>query len=232
MKDVVLEIQPGQQVGIVGRSGSGKSTLARLLLGLYPTTSGRNSLRRRGIFVNLDVTSLRRQFGIVTQRPYLFGSTIRDNIALTDPQISLEAVVNAAKLACIHDDIATMPMGYQTTILEGGASLSGGQQQRVALARALANRPAILLLDEATSDLDTVTERMVYGNLSSLRCTTIVIAHRLSTIISADLILVMEGGRIVERGTHDELMALSGVYRQLVDVQLRLGVGGERATPI
>jgi ABC transporter len=130
-------------------------------------------------------------------------------------------VVEAAKLACIHDDIVAMPMGYETLLVDGGASLSGGQQQRIALARALAHRPTILLLDEATSDLDSVTERLVHRNLSALGCTRIVIAHRLSTIVDADLILVMEDGRIVQQGTHDELMVLPGAYRQQVTAQLR-----------
>jgi hypothetical protein len=132
-----------------------------------------------------------------------------------------QAVVEAAKLACIHDDIVAMPMGYETLLVDGGASLSGGQQQRIALARALAHRPTILLLDEATSDLDGVTERMVHRNLSALGCTRIVIAHRLSTIVDADLILVMEDGRIVQQGTHDELMLVPGAYRQQVTAQLR-----------
>jgi ATP-binding cassette, subfamily B, bacterial len=218
LTDVSLEVQPGQQVGIVGRTGSGKSTLAHLLLGMYPPTSGR-ILFDGSDLAGLELQSLRRQIGIVTQRPYLFGATIRQNIALSNPGMPQEMVVDAAKLACIHDEIVAMPMGYDTPLVDGAASLSGGQQQRIALARALAHRPTILLLDEATSDLDSVTERKVQHNLSTLGCTRVVIAHRLSTIADADLILVMDEGRIVQRGTHDELMALPGAYREQVVAQ-------------
>jgi ATP-binding cassette, subfamily B, bacterial len=220
VKDVSLEVQPGQLLGIVGRSGSGKSTFAHLLLGLYLPTSGRILFDGREL-TELDFRSLRSQIGIVTQRPYLFGATIRQNIALSNPAMPHQAVVDAAKLACIHDDIVAMPMGYETLLVDGGASLSGGQQQRIALARALAHRPTILLLDEATSDLDGVTERLVHRNLSALGCTRIVIAHRLSTIVDADRIVVMEDGRIVQHGTHEELMVLPGAYRQQVRAQLR-----------
>jgi ATP-binding cassette, subfamily B, bacterial len=223
--DVSLEVKPGQWLGIAGRSGSGKSTLAHLLLGFYIPTSGRINFDGMDL-AKLEVYSLRRQLGVVTQRPYLFGSTIRENIALTNPAVPFEAIVEAAKLACIHDDIMSMPMGYDTLLLDAGASLSGGQQQRIALARAFVHRPAILLLDEATSDLDSLTERMVLNNLNSLGCTTIVIAHRLSTIRNADHILVMEAGRIVEQGTHNELISTSGAYRQLVDAQAGLDVAG------
>jgi ABC-type bacteriocin/lantibiotic exporter with double-glycine peptidase domain len=216
VQDVSLEVEPGHRLGIVGRSGSGKSTLAHLLLGFYAPSSGQILFDGMDLS-GLEVHSLRRQLGIVTQRAYLFGSSIRENITLADLEISFDAVVEAAKLACIHDEIMAMPMGYDTPLLDGGASLSGGQQQRIALARALAHRPAILLLDEATSDLDTVTERMILEHLDSLDCTTIIIAHRLSTIRNADQILVMDQGRVVERGTHDDLMALSGAYRELVD---------------
>jgi ATP-binding cassette, subfamily B, bacterial len=220
VEDVSLEVEPGQQLGIAGRSGSGKSTLAHLLLGMYPPTSGRILFDGSNL-AELELKSLRRQIGIVTQRPYLFGATIRQNIALSNPAMNHEMVVEAAKLAGIHDEIVAMPMGYETPLVDGGASLSGGQQQRIALARALAHRPTILLLDEATSDLDSVTEQMVHHNLSTLGCTRIIIAHRLSTIVNADLILVMEEGRIVQRGTHDELMALPGAYREQVVAQLR-----------
>jgi ABC-type bacteriocin/lantibiotic exporter with double-glycine peptidase domain len=130
--------------------------------------------------------------------------------------VPLEAVERAARLACIHDDIAAMPMGYETILADGAASLSGGQRQRIALARATVRLPRILLLDEATSALDALTERQVYGNIGALECTAIVIAHRLSTIVDADVILVMDDGKIVEQGCHAELMAVRGRYHELV----------------
>src|SRR5919198_4084426 len=218
VEDVSLEVEPGRTLAIVGRSGSGKTTLGRLLLGLYRPESGR--ILYDGIdLAELEARSVRTQLGIVTQRPYLFGTSIRENIALTDPSLHLDAVVRAAKLACIDDDIAAMRRAYETIMVDGGASLSGGQRQRVALARALAHSPSILLLDEATSELDALTERVVYNNIAGLGCTRIVIAHRLSTIAGADLIIVMEGGRIVERGTHEELLELRGRYHELVASQ-------------
>jgi ABC-type methionine transport system ATPase subunit len=224
VKDVSLEVQPGELLGIVGRSGSGKSTFAHLLLGLYLPTSGRILFDGREL-TELDFRSLRGQIGIVTQRPYLFGATIRQNIALSNPAMPHQAVVDAAKLACIHDEIVAMPMGYDTPLVDAGASLSGGQQQRIALARALAHRPTVLLLDEATSDLDAVTERMVHRNLRALGCTRIVIAHRLSTIVDADTILVLDQGKIVEHGKHDELVRRDGHYARLVRHQLEHGDG-------
>jgi ABC-type bacteriocin/lantibiotic exporter with double-glycine peptidase domain len=215
---VSLEIQPGQHIGIVGRSGSGKSTLAHLLLGLYRPTSGH--IEFDGLDLGgLDAGSIRRQLGIVTQRPYVFASSVRENIALTNPELPLEVIVEAAKIACVHDDIAAMPMGYDTPLHDGGASVSGGQRQRIALARALVHRPSILLLDEATSELDTVTEQKIYANLDVISSTTIVIAHRLSTIRNADLILVMDQGRIVEAGTHEQLVSCQGAYTALVHAQ-------------
>jgi ABC-type bacteriocin/lantibiotic exporter with double-glycine peptidase domain len=218
LSHVCLEIEPGQHIGIVGRSGSGKSTLAHLLLGLYQPTSGRIEYDGQDL-AGFDTGSVRRQLGIVTQRPYLFGSSVRENIALTNPELPLEAVTEAARIACVHDDIAAMPMGYDTELHDGGASVSGGQRQRIALARALVHRPSILLLDEATSELDTVTEQKIYTNLDAISSTTIVIAHRLSTIRNADLILVMDQGRIVETGTHDQLLARQGAYSALVEAQ-------------
>jgi ABC-type bacteriocin/lantibiotic exporter with double-glycine peptidase domain len=218
VEDVSLEVEPGRTLAIVGRSGSGKTTLGRLLLGLYQPESGR--ILYDGIDLGeLEARSVRTQLGIVTQRPYLFGTSIRQNIALTDPSLDLDAVVRAARLACIDEDIAAMRMAYETIMVDGGASLSGGQRQRIALARALAHSPSILLLDEATSELDALTERAVYNNIADLGCTAIVIAHRLSTIAGADLIIVMEGGRIVERGTHEELLELRRRYHELVASQ-------------
>jgi len=218
--DVSVRIQPGQLVAIVGRSGSGKSTLARLLLGLYEPQAGR-VLYDGADLRDLEVRSVRRQLGIVTQESYVFGTSVRDNIALAAPGIGQDDVARAARLACIEADIHAMTMGYATVLVEGGASLSGGQRQRLVLARALAHRPSILLLDEATSALDTITEATVYQNLASLDSTCIVIAHRLSTISRADTIVVMDGGKLIEMGTHQELLALAGYYQELVSGQVQ-----------
>ncbi len=218
VRNVSLDIFPGQHVGVVGRSGSGKSTLAHLLLGLYRPTDGQILFDGQDL-AELDARSIRRQLGIVTQHPYVFGSSIRHNIALTDPDLPMEAIAEAARLACIDTDIEAMPLRYETPLHDGGSSLSGGQRQRIALARALVSRPAILLLDEATSELDTVTEESVYRNLAAIRSTTIVIAHRLSTIRNADLIIVMDDGRVAESGNHDELLALGGVSSALAHAQ-------------
>lgn len=220
VREVSVDIEPGSFVALVGSSGAGKSTLAKLLLGLYQPTAGQ--IFFDGIELgSLDLRSVRNQLGIVTQQPYLFGTSVRANIALTDPGLAMPRIVQAAKLAHIHDDVMAMPMAYDTLIADGGASLSGGQRQRIALARALVQRPAILLLDEATSNLDSVTERDIQLELANLRCTRIVIAHRLSTILEADVILVMEQGRVIERGTHHQLLANPGVYRQLIAAQVQ-----------
>jgi ABC-type bacteriocin/lantibiotic exporter with double-glycine peptidase domain len=218
-RDVSVEIRPGQLVAIVGRSGAGKSTLANLLLGMYLPNSGR--ILYDGVdLTELDLRSVRQQVGIVLQNPALFSSSIRSNITLADPNLSLEAVVEAARLAHIHDEILAMPMGYETLLLDRGTSLSGGQRQRLALARALVRKPAILLLDEATSALDAITESKVHHALAAIQCTRIVIAHRLSTIMGADLILTLDNGVLVESGTHEQLLARGGVYAALVSAQL------------
>lgn len=222
LRDVSLTIRAGQMVAIVGRSGSGKSTLARLLVGLYRPTSGH--IRYDGAELqSLDLRSLRSQMGIVMQSSYLFGGTLREVLSVADPGVPLERVIEAARLARIHDDIASMPMAYETGVIDGGQSFSGGQRQRLAIARALLNRPRVILLDEATSALDSQTERDVQAAIESLGITRIVIAHRLSTVVRADQILVLEDGVIVERGTHEELLAANGAYAQMVAAQRKKG---------
>jgi ABC-type bacteriocin/lantibiotic exporter with double-glycine peptidase domain len=217
--DVSVCIEPGQTVAIVGASGSGKTTLAHLLLGLYQPGRGRVFHDRLDL-ATLDVRTVRGQLGMVIQDPYLFGVSIRQNIAFTHPAAEFGTVQRAARLACIADDIEAMPMGYDTMLVDGGASLSGGQRQRLALARALVGSPRILLLDEATSALDAITETAVYANLATLDATIIVVAHRLSTIVGADQILVMDHGHLVEHGTHHTLIRRGGLYTQLVAAQL------------
>ncbi|MBN1204473.1 MAG: peptidase domain-containing ABC transporter [Myxococcaceae bacterium] len=220
VKDVSVRIEPGQFVAIVGRSGAGKSTLANLLLGLYLPTSGR-VLYDDADLADLDLQSVRSRMGVVPQEPAFFSTTLRANIALRDPTLPLERITEASKLARLHEDVLAMPMGYDTPLVDRGASLSGGQRQRLALARALVHNPAVLLLDEATSALDAITEGRVQEALASLRCTRIVIAHRLSTVVDADLILVMDDGQLVEAGRHEELLLKRGVYAELVRAQLQ-----------
>lgn len=220
VRDVSIDIAAGQTVAIVGRSGSGKSTLGKLLLGLYEPEAGEvryDGAPARG----LDRHLLRRQLGVVLQEPVLFSGSIRENIAFNDPGVALERVVVAARMAEIHEDVTRMPMGYETPLSEGGAGLSGGQRQRIALARALLHRPAALFLDEATSHLDVATEAAVDRHLRDLACTRIIIAHRLSTVRDADAIIVMEAGQVVERGTHEELLALDGAYAALCESSVR-----------
>jgi ATP-binding cassette subfamily B protein len=220
VRNVSLEIEPGTSVAIVGKSGSGKSTLAKLLLGLYLPTEGEIYYDDHNL-TELDLGAVRRQLGIVPQTPYIFASSMRSNIALGNPRVPMARIEEAARLACIHDVIAALPMSYETLVGAGGGSLSGGERQRLALARALVHEPAILLLDEATSALDTKTETQVMANLERMRSTRIIIAHRLSTIVNADVILVMSEGRIVEQGSHETLMAQHGYYHDLISAQTR-----------
>lgn len=220
LNDLSLTIEKGSQVAIVGRSGSGKSTLARLLVGLYTPTEGRILMDGEDL-AHWDLGSVRRQIGFVSQTPFLFASSLRNNISMSDPGIPLPEIQWAAETACVHDDIMEMPLKYGTPVTSGGASLSGGQRQRIAIARALLRHPPILVLDEATSHLDTLAERRLHRNLAKLDATRIVIAHRLSTVIDSDLILVVDRGQIVERGTHAELVRGDGLYADLVRGQDR-----------
>jgi ABC-type bacteriocin/lantibiotic exporter with double-glycine peptidase domain len=215
VQDVSLDIPPGASVALVGPSGSGKSTLLNLLSGLYKPTTGAIAYDGRPLH-DMDLRGVRQQIGVVPQHPFIFGGTMRENIALGAPHAQLDRISAAAKLACLHDDVAAMPMTYDTVISDGGGSLSGGQRQRVAIARAILRNPTLMLLDEATSALDNQTEARVIDNLEKLRCTRITVAHRLSTIRNADLIVVMDKGRVVETGTYTELAARGGLFAQLL----------------
>jgi ATP-binding cassette, subfamily B, bacterial len=215
VRDVSLDIPPGTAVALVGPSGSGKSTLLNLLAGLYKPVGGEIAYDGKSLR-DMDVRAVRQQIGVVPQHPFIFGGTMRENIALAAPGATLDRIAHAAKLACLHDDVAEMPMTYDTVISDGGGSLSGGQRQRVAIARAIVRNPTLMLLDEATSALDNATEAKVIENLEKLRCTRITVAHRLSTIRNADLIVVMDKGKVVEQGTHAQLAAGGGLYAQLL----------------
>ncbi len=221
LRGISLSIRPGEIIGVVGRSGSGKSTLTRLLQRLYVPERGRVLVDGMDLAM-ADVSSLRRQIGVVLQDNMLFNRSIRENIALTDAGAPLEAVMQAARLAGAHDFILELPEGYDTLVGEHGASLSGGQRQRIAIARALMGNPRILIFDEATSALDYESERIVQQNMKAI-CkgrTVIIIAHRLSAVRDAHRILVVDRGQIVEQGSHAELLTLqTGHYSRLHRLQ-------------
>jgi ATP-binding cassette, subfamily B, bacterial len=224
-RGVDLLVQPGRLAALVGASGAGKTTISYLVPRLYDPTRG--VVRLDGADLrDLTQESIAEAVGMVTQESYLFHATIRDNIAFGRPDATPEQVEAAARAANIHDRIMEFDDGYDTVVGERGYSLSGGEKQRVAIARVLLKDPRILVLDEATSALDTVSERLVQAALVALMAgrTTIAIAHRLSTIRSADIIFAMDHGRIVESGTHSELLAIDGVYARLYKEQFSDGI--------
>ena len=221
IKDATFDIPRGSVVAVVGGTGSGKTTLANLLARFYDPASG--SVKLDGLDLRqMDIGDLRDLVGVVTQETVLFNDTVFANIAYGSPSATREQVIDAAKMANAHEFIVSQPEGYDRVVGEKGFALSGGERQRVAIARAILKNPPILILDEATSALDTVTERLVQDAINKLMAnrTTFAIAHRLSTIRNADLILVMDKGVIIERGTHEQLFAAGGAYRKLCDMQM------------
>lgn len=216
--DLSLKIKPGQYVAIVGKTGCGKSTLLRLLLGFEKPQKGAIYYDGRDMGT-LDLKSLRKKIGVVTQNGKLFQGDIYSNIIISAPYLSVDDAWKAAEIADIADDIRAMPMGMHTIISEGAGGISGGQKQRLMIARAVAPNPKILMFDEATSALDNITQKKVSEALDSLKCTRIVIAHRLSTIKQCDRIIVLDGGKIVEDGTYEELLEKQGYFHELVERQ-------------
>jgi ATP-binding cassette subfamily B protein len=221
LSDINLRVEPNQVVALIGPTGSGKTSLVNLIPRFYDVSDGRVLVDGMDVR-EMDLVTLRRQIGIVLQTSLLFSDTIKANIAYGRPEATMEEVIEASKAAQAHEFIDGFTNGYDTIVGERGVTLSGGQRQRVAIARALLMDPRILILDDSTSSVDTQTERLIQAALDTLMegRTTFVIAHRLSTVRRADVILVMDDGRILERGTHEELLRGGGLYKEIHDLQL------------
>jgi ATP-binding cassette subfamily B protein len=224
LDDISFEALPGQLVALVGPSGAGKTTTTYLIPRLYDVDAGAVRIDGRDVR-QIRLESLGRVIGMVTQETYLFHNTVIENLRYARPDATMDQIESAARAAAIHERILELPDGYDTVVGERGYKLSGGEKQRVAIARVLLKDPRILILDEATSALDTVSERLIQQALARLMegRTTIAIAHRLSTILRADQILVFQHGRIVERGTHAELLRHEGLYARLYQEQFAAG---------
>ncbi|MYB92445.1 ABC transporter ATP-binding protein [Candidatus Poribacteria bacterium] len=220
LKDINLHVQPGEMIGLVGHSGAGKSTLINLICRFYTPDSGRLEIDGEDI-KQIDLKDLRRQIGVVLQDPYLFSGSIAENIAYAHPDAAMVDIIAAAKAANAHEFIVKFPDGYDTEVGERGGSLSGGERQRISIARAILHNPRILILDEATSSVDVETEKKIQQAIDRLvqNRTTFAIAHRLSTLRNADRLFVIEKGKGVECGSHEELMAQKGIYYKLVETQ-------------
>jgi len=218
--DVSFTIPAGRTIAVVGPSGSGKSTLARLLFRFYDVSGGRITIDGQDLRA-VQQTSVRAAIAIVPQDTVLFNDSIEYNIAYGHPGATHDEIVAAAKLAQVHDFVTALPEGYATPVGERGLKLSGGEKQRVAIARAILKNPRILIFDEATSALDSASEKLIQAELEQISAdrTTLTIAHRLSTIVGADQILVLADGRIIERGTHVELLAAEGAYARMWALQ-------------
>jgi ABC-type multidrug transport system fused ATPase/permease subunit len=216
LEDVDLELEPGRTVALIGHTGSGKTSLASLIPRFYDVGQGRVEIDGADVR-EVTLYSLRRVIGVIPQDPFLFSATVRENLAFGRPEATEAELVHAARLAQAHEFIERLPDGYDTVIGERGITLSGGQRQRLAIARALVLDPRILILDDATASVDAATEAKIrLGLREAMRGrTTVIIAHRLSTIALADEIVVLEGGRVIGRGDHDELVGTSAVYREI-----------------
>jgi ABC-type bacteriocin/lantibiotic exporter with double-glycine peptidase domain len=225
VRSLSFSIPANFKTAIVGGTGSGKSTVLNLLLGLAVPDEG--EILFDGIPIEeVDLAHLRAQVGVVLQDITLFRGSIRENVTLGAPNVSHDQILQAAKLARIHDEIASLPMAYETMLSDNGANFSGGQRQRFALARALLLNPKLLVLDEATSHLDVQIEQEIEATISSLRCTRVVVAHRLSTIANADQILVLDHGQLVEKGTHHRLLQQQGIYGRLMATHVHSQMSG------
>jgi len=221
LHNITFDIEPGQQVALLGATGSGKSTLVNLIPRFYDVSGG--SITVDGMDVRVwQPEALRRRIGVVLQQTTLFSGTVRENIAYGRPETSLEEIIAAAKAAQAHDFISAMPAGYDALVKERGANLSGGQKQRIAIARALLISPSILILDDSTSSVDMETEVKIQQALETLMMgrTTVIVAQRLSSVLNSDKIIILDNGRVIDQGTHAQLLARNAIYQDIYASQM------------